>query len=142
MIQRTTTRLKIVVLVVLLGLAACGASARTKTLRVNLVALNTARDAVLVLSKAREKQIYDGCNPPTCTKEEGHTRVDAWREKVDVAIKALDLAYRAVHDAGLLGDAKSASDAAVAAAKALAIYNELKELKQEAATVVKPKENP
>ena len=139
MIQRA--RLRLVVLVVLLGLvAACGASSRTKALRVNLVALNTARDATLTISKEREKQIFDGCNPPTCTKEEGHARVDAWRAKVDVAIKALDLAYRAVHDAGLLGDAKSASDAATAAAKALALYKELKELKQDVGAVTK--ENP
>lgn len=138
MIQRRVSRLVIVILFCFA--AACGASARTKALRVNLVALNTARDATLTISKEREKQIYDGCNPPSCTKEEGHTRVDAWRAKVDVAIKALDLAYRAVHDAGLLGDAKSASDAAIAAAKALAIYKELKELKQDVGTAVK--ENP
>ena len=50
-----------VVLVVLLGLTACGASSRTKALRVNLVALNTARDAALAISKEREKQLYDTC---------------------------------------------------------------------------------
>lgn len=140
MIQRQVDRLKLVAIIVLIALvAACGANARTKTLRVNLVALNTARDAVLVISKEREKQIYDGCNPPSCTKEEGHARVDAWRVKVDLAIKALDLAYRAVHDAGLLGDAKSAGDAAAAAARALALYKELKELKQDVGAVVKEK---
>lgn len=37
----------------LLGLVACGASARTKVLRVNLVVLNTARDAVLAQQDAR-----------------------------------------------------------------------------------------
>ena len=108
--------------------AGCGASAaslRIKTLRVNLVALNTARDAVLALSKEREQQIYAGCNPPTCTKEEGHARVDAWREKVNPVIKALDLAYHTVHDAGLLGDVKSASDAGAAAVKGLALYEDL-----------------
>ena len=116
-------------LVMLLCLvAACGASSRTKTLRVNLVALNTARDAVLALSKEREKQIYDSCNPPTCTKEEGHARVDAWRGKIDVAIKTIDVGYRAVHDAALLGDIKSASDAAAAAARALTLYEKLKEI--------------
>jgi hypothetical protein len=107
--------------------AACGASSRTKALRVNLVALNTARDAVLALSKEREKQIYDSCNPPTCAKEEGHARVDTWRGKVDVAIKTIDVGYRAVHDAALLDDIKSASDAAAAAARALTLYKELKE---------------
>ena len=118
------------VLMMLCLVAACGASSRTKALRVNLVALNTARDAVLALSKEREKQIYDTCNPPTCTKDEGHARVDAWRKKIDVAIKAIDVGYRTVHDAALLDDIKSVSAAAAAAAKALALYNELKDLKE------------
>ena len=118
----------LVAVVLLCFVAACGASSRTKALRVNLVALNTARDSVLALSKEREKQIYDSCNPPTCTKEEGHARVDAWQGKVDVAIKTIDVGYRAVHDAALLDDAKSVTAAAAAAAKALDLYNELKEL--------------
>jgi len=128
MIQRHTDRL--VVLLCLVALCACGASTRTKTLRVNLVALNTARDTALSISKERETQLYASCNPPTCTKEEGHATVDAWQKKVDVVIKALDLAYRATHDAGLLGDAKSASDAGAAAARALTLYRQLKELKE------------
>src|SRR5680860_1570292 len=103
MIKRTAPRRAVGLVVLLcLALCACGASSRTKALRVNLVALNTARDAVLALSKEREEQIYDSCNPPTCTKEEGHARVDAWRGKIDVAIKTIDVGYRAVHDAALL----------------------------------------
>ena len=136
MIQRHASRLAVLIVLVL-GLAACGASARTKTLRVNLVALNAARDATLALSKEREKQIYDACNPPTCTKEEGHARVDAWRGKVDVAIKAIDLGYRAVHDAALLDDAKSAGDAAAAAARAIKLYEQLRELKEDIKDVKK-----
>jgi hypothetical protein len=127
MIQRTlrhrTTRL----VMLLCFVAACGASSRTKTLRVNLVALNTARDSVLVLSKEREKQLYASCNPPSCSKEEGHTRVDAWRAKIDVAIKAIDVGYNAVHDAALLDDTKSTTAAVAAAAKALDLYKKLKE---------------
>lgn len=125
MITRHASRL--VMLICLVGLVGCGASSRTKALRVNLVALNTARDTVLALSKEREKQIYDACNPPTCTKEEGHARVDAWREKVDAVIKAIDTGYRAVHDAALLDDSKSTLDASTAAAKALDLYKKLKE---------------
>ena len=112
---------------------ACGASAanlRVKALRVNLVALNTARDAVLAFSKEREHQLYAACNAPTCTKEEGHATVDAFQKKVDVVIQAIDLAYRAVHDAGLLGDAKSASAAGAVAARALALYEELMKEKE------------
>ena len=113
--------------------SACGASAaklRVKALRVNLVALNTARDATLAFSKEREQQLYAACNPPTCTKEEGYATVDAFQKKVDVVITALDLAYRAVHDAGLLADAKSASEAGAAAARALTLYEELMKEKE------------
>ena len=129
LIQRRAAQI-VMLLCLVLVLGACGASSRTKTLRVNLVALNTARDAVLAISKEREQQIYDNCNPPTCTKEEGHARVDAWRGKIDVAVKAIDIGYRTVHDAALLDDAKSVAAAAAAAAKALSLYNELKELKE------------
>lgn len=130
MIQRRTIQHR-AALVVLLCLAAllgaCGASSRAKVLRVNLVALNTARNAVLVISKEREKQIYDSCNPPACTQEEGHAQVDTWRGTVDVVIKAIDVGYRAVHDAALLDDTKSTTAAAAAAAKALDLYKQLKE---------------
>ena len=124
---------RIIAVVLLLCLVSCGASARTKTLRVSLVALNTARDSTLAISREREKQLYDAClaemalAPPKCSKEEGHARVDAWQKTVDVVIKALDIGYRSVHDAALLDDSKSAIDAAAAAKKALDLYNQLKE---------------
>lgn len=128
MIRRHTSQLAVVAIVMLLGLAAaCGASSRTQALRTSLVALNAARDTTLAVSREREKQLYDSCNPPTCTKDEGHARVDAWQKKVDEVIKAIDVGYRAVHDAGLLGDAKSAADAAAATKRALELYKQLKE---------------
>jgi len=129
MFKRMTAH-RAIVLVILIFLAlcmGCGASSRLKVLRVNVVALNTARDAVLAISKEREKQLYDSCNPPTCIKEEGYARVEAWQKKVDVIIKVIDVGYRAQHDAALLDDTKSAAAAAAAAAKALDLYNELKE---------------
>ena len=129
MIQRHVARLMVLLCFVALC-GACGASTRLKVIRVNVVALNTARDMVLTLSKEREKQIYDSCNPPICTKEEGHARVDAWQKKVDVAVKAIDLGYRAQHDAALLDDAKSESEARAAFARALGLVKELKELKE------------
>jgi len=126
MIRRRTRRLAIALVLLCLA-AACGASSRMRALRVNLVALNTARDAVLAISREREKQIYDSCNPPTCTKEEGHTRVEALQKVIDVVVDAIDAAYKAVHDAGLLGDAKSAADASAASSRALDLYEQLKE---------------
>ena len=122
-----------VLLLCLLWLAACGASARTKGLRVSLVALNTARDSTLAISAEREKQLYDAClaepkrEPPACTKEEGHARVEAWQKKIDAVVKAIDTGYRAVHDAALLDSSKSAIDAAGAAKKALDLYHQLKD---------------
>lgn len=128
MIQRRVASLWLVTLLFCLAfVAACGANSRTRVLRVNLVILNAERDVVLVISKEREKQLYDSCNPPTCAKEEGYARVAAWQKKVDAAIKALDVAYRAIHDAALLNDAKSESEAREAFAKALALVKELKE---------------
>jgi hypothetical protein len=124
-LRTAVTRHFVTLVLLLLFVSACGASARTKTLRVNLVALNAARDTTLTVSKAHEKQLVDGCNPPNCTKEEGHAQLDAWRAKVDVVIKALDVAYGAIHDAALLDDAKSASSAGAAAVKALALFKEL-----------------
>ena len=126
----------LLVMMLLLAAACGGASSRTKILRVNLVALNTARDAVLALSKEREKQIYDTCiaeaaqTPPACTKEQGHARVEAWQKKVDEAIRTLDIGYRSIHDAALLNDAKSESDARAAFARALVLVEDLQKLKE------------
>lgn len=118
-----------VLLVLVLACAACGttsASSRTKALRVELVSITVARDTVLAAAKEREKQIYGACNPPACSKEEGHAKVDAWRAQVDVVFKAIDVAYRAIHDAALLDDDKSESNARTALGDALKLIKELK----------------
>lgn len=125
MIQRRLIRqhaARLVVLLCLVTAAACGASSRTKALRVNLVAVNAARDTMLAVSKAREAQIVEKAT----SKDEGRAQIDAWRMKVDVVAKAIDVAYRAIHDAALLNEAKSASEALAAVTKALALIKELK----------------
>lgn len=117
---------RLVVLLCLVSLvAACGANARVQALRTSLVATNVARDTLLMVSKERETQIVEKAT----SKEEGRTQLDAWRAKVDVVAKAIDVAYRAIHDAALLNDAKSASEAAIAAKKVLSLLKELKEIK-------------
>ena len=114
-----------VLLLLVAMLVACGASAREKTLKTSLRSLNVARDTVLAVSDKREGQIYDACNPPTCTKEEGHKQVDEWRAKVDVVVKAIDAGYRAIFAASLLEDAESLSEATAAVVIALALVKEL-----------------
>lgn len=113
---------KIFIPLVVLALCACGANTRTKTLRVGLVSLNAASDTTLAVSKEREAQIVEHAT----TKEEGRAQLDAWRAKVDVVMTALDAAYRAVYSAAILNDAKSASEAGAAIAKAVALAKELK----------------
>ena len=118
-IQQRAARLVLLCLLV----AACGTSSRTKALRVNLVAVNVARDTMLTVSKEREAQIVEKAT----SKEEGRAQIDAWRAKVDVVAKVIDDAYRAIHDAALLNNIKSEGEALAAVAKALALIKELKQ---------------
>ena len=110
------------ILLLLIFFAACGASARTKTLRVSLVSLNAARDTLLALSKERETQIVDHA----ATKEEGREQLDTWRASVDKVVAAIDLGYHAIYAAAILDDAKSLEAAVTATAQAL---EQLKDLK-------------
>ena len=87
-----------------------------------MLALNTARDTALTFSKERESQIVE----QAATKEEGRAKLDEWRAFVDKVVTAIEIGYRAVHDAALLNDAKSASEAGAATMKALALLKDLK----------------
>jgi hypothetical protein len=124
-VVRLVMLLYLVGLVGLAGLAACGPNARVQALRGSLVGLNVARDTLLAVSKEREVQIV----AEATSKDEGRAQLDAWRAKVDVVASAIEVAYRAVHDAALLSDVKSASEAAAAAKKALSLLKDLRDLK-------------
>lgn len=117
-------RTALVLLLVLL-VSACGASARTKALRTSLVALNVARDTMRATSKTREEQIVDACDPPSCAKEDGHARLEQWRAHVDAVAEAIDDGYDAIWAASLLDDLKSARDAGAAVTKALDLVKSL-----------------
>lgn len=112
---------KIFILGMLLAFAACGASSRTKALRVSLVSVTTTRDTVVKVSHERATQIIDAAT----SKEDGRAKLDAWREQVDAALKALDVAQDAIFTAALLNDAKSASEAGAAVVRALALAKEV-----------------
>lgn len=127
MIARHIRHVGLVILLLgFVAIAGCGASARTTALRASLVSLNVARDTARATSKEREKQIVDDCNPPTCTKEDGHARLDAWRALVDVAYTAIDDGYDAILAALVLDDAKSAKDAGAAVVRALSLVKDMK----------------
>lgn len=113
------------VLLVALVTSGCGASARTQALRTSLVALNVARDTMRATSKEREAQIVDDCDPPSCTKEDGHARLEEWRAHVDAVAAAIDDGYDAIWAASLLDDLKSARDAGAAVNRALHLVKSL-----------------
>lgn len=116
----------IALLLIALWCAACGPNARTTALRGSLVTLNVARDTMLTVSRERETQIVEHCNPPSCSREEGHAQLDAWRKIVDRAAVALDDGYRLIYSAAILDDAKSLTDAIAAIQEALALLQTLK----------------
>jgi hypothetical protein len=98
-------------LLLVVVLAACGASSRTKALRAAHISVNVTRDTVLEVSRTRETQIVDACNPPSCTLEQGRAQLAAWRGKVDDVVGKLATAYRLLAAAALGSDAESASEA-------------------------------
>jgi hypothetical protein len=114
-------RVVVPILLILVILAACGANARTTALRANLVALNAARDTLLVVSKEREAQIVEKAT----SKEEGRAQLDAWRVNVDKVAAAIEAGYRAIYAAAILNDVKSASEAGAAVVRALALAKEI-----------------
>jgi len=110
---------RVIIVLLLIAFVGCGASTRTKGLQAGLFALNAARDTVLEVSKKREAQIVDACNPPDCTLEKGHAELEAWRDKVDVVVDALAKGYRLIAAAALVSDSQSATEALAAVAKAV-----------------------
>lgn len=107
-------------LLIVLVMGAC-VNARTQTLRVSLVALNTARDTMLATSKAREAQIVEHAS----SKEEGHVQLEAWRATVDMVSTAIDAGYRAIYGAAILDDLQSAQTAGAVVQKALVLLKTL-----------------
>lgn len=110
---------RVIVVLLLIAFIGCGASTRTNGLRAGLFALNAARDTVLEVSKKREEQIVDACNPPECTLDKGRAELAAWRDKVNLVVEAIAKGYRLTAAAALASDSQSATEALAAVAKAI-----------------------
>lgn len=100
-----------VVLLFVVALAACGPSAKQKTIATTLAATNAARDAFLLYDDTRQASIVDNAT----SLEEGKERLAAWREDRDEVVAAFETVYRAIAIA-----ATDASDMNVAEMVALA----------------------
>ncbi|HEY5933414.1 MAG TPA: hypothetical protein VIU61_02190 [Kofleriaceae bacterium] len=90
-----------VALVLLIALAACGASQREKTLRATYVSLNAVSDGVLAYSKQREKVI--ATTAPLATVD---ADLAAFRARVDAVVHKLGAAYHLLAAALVLDDEK------------------------------------
>lgn len=76
----------------LVALAACGPSARDKTIKGTLVSLNATYDGVLEYSRRREASIVAAAT----SEADGQAKLRPFREHVDKVVAAIALAYHAL----------------------------------------------
>lgn len=79
-------------------LAACGATARERTLRTTLVAVNAARDGFVTYDATRQQSIVDGAD----TLEAGRAELVAYRKRREPIVEAFATSYRALAIAAVL----------------------------------------
>lgn len=75
-----------------LVMCGCGASARERTIKATLVATNTVRDDFITLDGKAQMMIVDTAT----TREEGVSRLLAYRAKRDVIVQGFAVVYKAI----------------------------------------------
>lgn len=109
----------LLLLVVLL--AACGASARTKALQTQLLAVNVARDTLVAVSEKRQAQLVESA----VSVDDGKAKLAAFRKAREPVVEAFEKAYRAIAAAALIDDASSVTEIAAAVMNAVTLVKEL-----------------
>ncbi len=87
-------------LLVLCALAACGASQREKTIKATLATTNTVRDEFIALDSKAQMLIVETAT----TREEGVSRLLAYRAKRDVIVQGFAIVYKAIATAATTSD--------------------------------------
>ena len=95
--------MRFLVILCMLGLVACGPSARLRTIRATYAVANVSADHLAAYSEAHEAQIVAGATSP----DDGRAQLVAWRDRVDHAEKVLATLYRAIAAASILDDSHS-----------------------------------
>lgn len=99
----------------LAALPACTGSQRSKTLRASVLAVNAARDGMLVYDATHQKAIVDKAT----SREEGERELAAYYTKRTPVVAAFEVAYRALAVAATANDDPSYRAALAAAKSAL-----------------------
>lgn len=102
-------------------LAACTASAREKTIAGTYVAVNTASAGLVAFDARHQDDLVVGAPD----EASGKTALAEYRAKRELAVKAIDAAFRAIATAAVLEDDQSL---AAMLAAALIVKQELQEL--------------
>lgn len=114
-------RLSLVVLVVVL--AACGASQRERTIKATLATVNQASDAFASFDHATQTGIVAAAP----TYERGAAALAAYRKKRELVVDAFALVYRAIATAAMVDDDPSLVNMLTAARQIAAAFHSLKQ---------------
>lgn len=110
-------------LVIVASLAACGASARERTINTTLAAVNEARTAFVVFDRGAQAAIV----ATSTSFEQGDTALRAYRAKREIVVDSFSFAYKAIATAATLKDARSLSDMITAVAGVLDAVRDFRE---------------
>jgi phosphatidylserine decarboxylase len=117
--MRSRARAAIVILA--LVLAACGASARERTIKTTFVGLNAARDGFIVWDAEYQKNVVNNAT----SYEVGKAALTEYRNRREIVVRSLAAAYRAIAAAAI---EQSDADAAAAVAAAIEFYHAVEQL--------------
>lgn len=108
---------------VLVMLAACGASQRERTIKATLATVNEVRDAFVTFDRTTQLAIVNAAP----TYERGAAALKTYRAKRDLVAEAFAVVYRAIATAATVNDDPSVATMLVAARQIADAFRSLKE---------------
>jgi len=115
----------ITLIVILATLAACGATARERTIQTTLTVTNAARDGWITL----DEQVQDRIIERATSREQGEIRLAAYRVEQDKILVLFEAVYRAIATASVAEKDEQSLRAMLDAARRLKVA--LDDLKKE-----------
>ena len=103
-------------LIVLVALAACGASAREKVIHATLVSVNSAREGFTQFDRQKQQSIVEAAT----SLDDGRTRLADYRKKREPVVDAFTTVYRAIAIAAVVSDDPTSLSMLLDVAKRLA----------------------
>lgn len=101
----------------------CGASARERTIKTTLAAVNETRVAFVVFDRGAQSAIVATAQ----SFEQGAAALQAYRAKRELVVDAFSFAYRAIATAATLNDERSLTEMISAAAGIVGAVRDFKE---------------